>query len=106
MHFTTEDIFSTRLQNELVMNACRRKSAAHNFVDLHRRSISALPGKGLKIPFFYLFISNVSAGNTTICRWQQFTCELRVERACARAWSFRSKTLPRIFRPNREDGEI
>jgi len=79
MHFTTEDIFSTRLQNELVMNACRRKSAAHNFVDLHRRSISALPGKGLKIPFFYLFISNVSAGNTTICRGQNLAPQIRVE---------------------------
>jgi hypothetical protein len=84
------------------MNACLHKSAAHNFRELHRCSIAVLTGKGLEVSFF---ISNLPAANTTACRGQQFACELRVERDCARVWGFKKKILPRIFKPKREDGE-
>jgi len=52
-----------------LMNACLDKSAAHNFLELYRSSISALPGKWLKVS---IFILHICTANTTLCHGQQF----------------------------------
>jgi len=56
---------------------------AHSFLKLNLHFISALPGKGLKRCFL---ISNVSAGNITLCCKQHIACELWVEQAWPRIW--------------------
>ena len=58
-------------------NVCLHKRTAHKFSTWLRRFISAVPGKGSKD----VFISNVSAGNRTLCRGRHVVRVLRVEGA-------------------------
>jgi len=84
------------------MNACLDKSAAHNFWELHRRSITALPGERVKGFLFYfkcLYGQHNSTSGAAVC------LVLRVERACAALYGSKNEILPRIFKPKREYGE-
>ena len=51
-------------------------------------------------------VSNVSFSKTTLCRWQNVACELRVERPCFRAIRSqnRAHSIPKKFVSTPEDG--
>jgi hypothetical protein len=53
------------------------------YSNLNPRSISALPGKTVKIRFL---ISDVFAGDITLCRGPNVAREIRVERACVHSF--------------------
>lgn len=85
MQFTTQarvSLFLAHLlQTSYKCNVHLHKYTAHNFSRLLWCFILGLPGKGLKRGFL---ISNVSAGNTTLCHKQHVAHRLWVEQAWPR----------------------